>query len=341
MGVVIRIIDNDNSVLGDLDLANFSDFPLALTKGIVNLDNLKVRTGTFSKTFKVPNTKNNSKLLSNIDNINSKKDYRDALGRKPCVIMVDNNQNDAGFIQVSKAINKDYFELIFFGNNIDWVKGASELSLNAIDWENNTQVYDSNSIVVANNATSDTYDHAYPYVSRGGNKLNNNTEVIDFYPVFYLRSIIERGLNQLGWNVDSSFLIDADVKRLVCDLNNNMRVSDSVVNESKTRAQFTSDVVDYGGDIIFRFDDDSSSPNNDNNNNYTTSTGVYIVPSNGRYNINLSLITDDWIITGNTKDISVKIYSGLGSSIILPTFLKDIQTKTISKTQRETTTFKL
>ena len=52
MGVVIRILDNSNNVLGDLDLANFKDFPLALTKGIVNLDNLKVRTGTFSKTFK-------------------------------------------------------------------------------------------------------------------------------------------------------------------------------------------------------------------------------------------------------------------------------------------------
>ena len=86
----------------------------------MNLDNLKARTGTYSKTFKVPNTKNNSNLLSNVDNINSKKDYRDALNRKPCVIIVDNNQNDSGFLQVSKSINKDYFELIFFGNNIDY-----------------------------------------------------------------------------------------------------------------------------------------------------------------------------------------------------------------------------
>lgn len=341
MSVVIRIIDNTNNVLGDLDLANFKDFPLALTKGIVNLDNLKARTGTYSKTFKVPNTKNNSNLLSNVDNINSKKDYRDALNRKPCVIIVDNNQNDSGFLQVSKSINKDYFELIFFGNNIDWVKSSSELKLNSIAWNNNAQTYNKLEINTANSATSDTYDHAYPYISRGGNASNVFATVTDFYPCMYLRSILERGLNQLGWNLNSSFLINNDIKKLVCDLSNSMNVADSVIDQSKTRAQFSSDVVDYGGDIIFKFDDDSSSPNNDNNNNYTPLTGIYIVPSNGRYNINVSIITDNWLVTGTTKDISVKMYSGSGSFIILPASLKDIQTKTISTTQVETTTFEL
>ena len=90
--VVIRILDSTNNVLGDLDLENFNDFPLVITKGIVNLDNLKSRTGTYTKTFKAPNTKNNSNLLSNVDNINSRKDYRDALGRKPCIIMVNGNE---------------------------------------------------------------------------------------------------------------------------------------------------------------------------------------------------------------------------------------------------------
>ena len=73
--VVIRILDSTNNVLGDLDLENFNDFPLVITKGIVNLDNLKSRTGTYTKTFKAPNTKNNSNLLSNVDNINSRKDF--------------------------------------------------------------------------------------------------------------------------------------------------------------------------------------------------------------------------------------------------------------------------
>ena len=340
MSVVIRIIDNSNNVLGNLDLANFKNFPLALTKGIVNLDNLKARTGTYSKTFKVPNTKNNSKLLSNVDNINSKKDYRDALGRKPCVIIVNNNQNDSGFLQVSKSINKDYFELIFFGNNIDWVKGASELKLNAINWRNNAQIYNQTGVYNGFNNNSSSYDHTYPYVSRGGNVANKDTNVEDFYPCFYIRSIFERGLNQLGWNLSSNFLVSTAIKRLVADLSNSMRVSDSIVDQSKTRASKSSDVINYGGDIKLVFNDDINAPNEDLNNNYNPSTGFYVIPTNGRYNINVSVITDDWFITGTqNKDLTIKVATGNSTFFGFGLNAIDQRTISVSSTELNTSTF--
>ena len=307
MGVVIRILDNSNNVLGDLDLANFKDFPLALTKGIVNLDNLKVRTGTFSKTFKVPNTKNNSKLLSNVDNINSKKDYRDALNRKPCVIIVDNNQNDTGFLQVSKAINKDYFELIFFGNNIDWVKSSSELKLNAIAWNNNTQIYNEAGITTANAATSDTYDHAYPYISRGENNINN-TEVEDFYPCFYLRSILERGLNQLGWNVSSNFLITAEIKKLICDLNPLFTLKDDEVENSILRAEKTTpSTTNISAGVTSRiiFDDDTNLPNKDAGLHYNHLTGIYTATRSGKYKISVYIDTFKRTLFSDTGTLSI------------------------------------
>ena len=281
--VIIRILDNSNNVLGDLDLKNFNDFPLVITKGIVNLDNLKTRTGTYTKTFKVPNTKNNSVLLSNTDDINSRKDYRDALGRKPCAIMVNGNEIEKGFVQVSKSysgFNVDSFELVFFGNNIDWVKQASELKVNEIPFVNNAQLYIKSNIDAANQSDSDSFDHCYPYISRGGNEGIKNSQVRDYFPCFYLGNIIKRGLNYMGenitgWNVVSNFLDDADVKKLACDLNGDMKVSQSVVNDSKTRASrttsfrtsgFTSDREWVSEDI--GFDDKTTYPNEDNNGNY-------------------------------------------------------------------------
>ena len=329
MGVVIRILDNTNNVLGDLDLANFKDFPLALTKGIVNLDNLKARTGTYSKTFKVPNTKNNSKLLSNVDNINSKKDYRDALGRKPCVIIVNNNQNDLGFLQVSKAINKDYFELVFFGNNIDWVKSASELKLNAIEWRFNSQVYDDSAMDASDLSNQNFRDHSYPYISRGGNVSNGTSSVEDYYPCFYITSILQRGLNQLGWNVSSDFLVSTEIKTLVGDLSNNMTVADSVVDQSRTRASKSSDILNYGGDVKLVFDDDVNPPNEDTNSNYNPSTGFYVVPTDGRYNINVSLITDDWFITG-TANRNLKVKLAAGNSTFFGFGLNERDNQTVS-----------
>ena len=172
--VIIRIIDTDNNVEGDLDLTNFNDFPLAINKGIVNLDNLKERTGTFTKTFKVPNSKNNTNLLSNVDNINSRKDYRDCLNKKPCVILVNNNPVEHGFVQVVKAFNDvegGYFELVFYGNNIDWVKDATDLKLNTIVWTDNEIILNQFNIDRINSTSSSSTDIALPYISRGGNPI--------------------------------------------------------------------------------------------------------------------------------------------------------------------------
>ena len=323
--VVIRILDTTNSVLGDLDLTSFTDFPLVLTKGIVNLDNLKARTGTYSKTFKVPNTKNNAKLLSNLDDINSRKDYRDALNRKQCVIIASGTQIDKGFIQVGKVFDGfelDSYELVFFGNNIDWVKGASELKLRDINYKNNTQEYSQSKINTVNSSNSDVYDNCYPYISKGGNEDigSLNAQVRDFYPAFYLRSIIERGLNDLGWNVSSSFLdlnasisnpISTHVKRLACDLSPSFTVAEDVIKDSVSRAELTSNLEFGYQDIkIVIFDDDSTLPNEDLNNHYNTSTGKYRLPATGRYNVDYSLGFFNFVgITGIGVSVTIGLYS--------------------------------
>ena len=296
--VVIRILDTSNNVLGNLDLTSFTDFPLVLTKGIVNLDNLKARTGTYSKTFKVPNTKNNATLLSNIDDINSRKDYRDALNRKPCVIIANGTQIDKGFVQVSKVLDGfdlDSYELVFFGNNIDWVKSASELKLNSLTYRNNAQVYDFNGIDTANFSSVSSYDHAYPYISRGGNEDSHNAQVRDFYPCFYIKGLIETGLNSLGWNIDSNFLNTADIKTLIADINGEMTVNKDIIDQSKTRVSLTSPVSTTGLNRLV-FTDDSTPPNNDVNDNYDVNPGAgygyYTVPTTGRYNFTVTLNTN-------------------------------------------------
>ena len=319
--VVIRILDTSNTVLGDLDLTSFTDFPLVLTKGIVNLDNLKARTGTFSKTFKVPNTKNNANLLSNVDNINSRKDYRDALNRKPCVIIVSGTQIDKGFIQVGKVFDGfelDSYELVFFGNNIDWVKGASELKLNSLTYRNNAQTYDIDGINDANFSTVSTYDHAYPYISRGGNESLNNSEVRDFFPCLYMKGLLETGLNSLGWNISSTFLDDADISRLICDINGDMTVNKDIIDQSKTRVSLTSPVSTTGLNRLV-FTDDSTPPNNDVNDNYDVNPGAgygyYTVPTTGRYNFTVTLNTNIFSSSRTNAPIELIIAQQFGYTV--------------------------
>jgi len=330
--VVIRILDTTNSVLGDLDLTSFTDFPLVLTKGIVNLDNLKARTGTYSKTFKVPNTKNNSKLLSNVDDINSRKDYRNALNRKQCVIIANGTQIDKGFVQVSKVLDGfelDSYELVFFGNNIDWVKGASELKLSSLTYRNNAQVYNFDSIDSANFSTVATKDHSYPYISRGGNQDSHNAQVRDFFPCFYIKSLLDTGLNSLGWNVDSTFLNTADIKTLTADINGDMTVNKDIIDQSKTRASLTSPVSTTGLNRLV-FTDNSTPPNNDStppnyNVNPGAGYGFYTAPTTGRYNFTVTLNTNIFSSSRVNADIEVIIAQQFGNT----TGVKGSQTRTI------------
>jgi len=287
--VIIRIIDTVNNVEGDLDLTDFNDFPLAINKGIVNLDNLKERTGTFTKMFKVPNSKNNTNLLSNVDNINSRKDFRDCLNKKPCIILVNNNPVEHGFVQVLKAFNDEkggYFELVFFGDNIDWVKDATDLKLNTIQWTNNEITLNQGNIDTINQTTSSNTDIAFPYISRGGNTNTDATSVTDYLPCIYTRSIIQKSFKSLGYKVESNFL--SEIRQLVCDLSLNYSQIKSNVESSKVRAKMVNPIlVSVNENTTKRiiFDDDTTSPNQDQNNHYNTITGIYTVPTTGVYNI--------------------------------------------------------
>jgi len=291
--VIIRIIDTANNVEGDLDLTNFDDFPLAINKGIVNLDNLKERTGTFTKMFKVPNSKNNNNLLSNVDNINSRKDFRDCLNKKPCVILVNNNPIEHGFVQVVKAFNDfrgGYFELVFYGNNIDWVKDAADLKLNTIIWTDNNITYNQASIDTINALTATSTDIAFPYISRGGNAITDATSVTDYLPCIYVKNLIEKSFKALGYNVESNLL--SDIRQLVCDLSLNITQSKSSVKDSKVRAVMdlpTIVFVSVGDTQRIIFNDDSTFPNEDEKNYYNSTTGIYTVPTTGAYRITVSV----------------------------------------------------
>ena len=141
-------VDWNESVVGNLDVGDSEDFPLAMNFSISEARDLNSRTGTYSKTFKLPATKNNNKIFKYVYNEGYSMKNNTMSNQKDCRITIAENLALVGLIQVT-AIGKSteplYYSCVFYGNNIGWVssldnKLLKDLSIrggaNGSGWDN-------------------------------------------------------------------------------------------------------------------------------------------------------------------------------------------------------------
>jgi hypothetical protein len=135
-------IDWDNSVVGELDITDHSDFPLAMTFQISDFKDLTSTTGDYSKTFKIPATKNNNKIFKHLYNPNSISENK-ITDKKSCRILVNNLYSTVGLIKVNAvggyAETPSYYDCVFFGSNLGWGAVLQDKYMDAIDWGNDSK----------------------------------------------------------------------------------------------------------------------------------------------------------------------------------------------------------
>ena len=134
---ILNTVDWDKSVVGELDVTDHSDFPLAMTFQISDIKDLTSTSGDYSKTFKIPATKNNNKLLKhtytpNIDtNVNLTEN-------KKCRILINNLFSIKGLIKVTGVggygETPSYYDCVFFGSNLSWADDISNKYMYELDW---------------------------------------------------------------------------------------------------------------------------------------------------------------------------------------------------------------
>tara|TARA_B110000238_G_scaffold88091_1_gene96738 strand:+ start:488 stop:3547 length:3060 start_codon:yes stop_codon:yes gene_type:complete len=111
------------SIIGILDVGDSDDFPLAVTFSISEARDLNSRTGTYSKTFKIPATKNNNRVLKHSYYTGSTIPNNNINTTKKARIVVNDNFILTGLIQITTIASSSsplYYSCIFYGNNVDW-----------------------------------------------------------------------------------------------------------------------------------------------------------------------------------------------------------------------------
>jgi len=230
----VELRDFTDNILGNLDITSSDDFPLSLTFQNFDVRDFSSRSGSFSKTFNVPATRNNNKLFNHIykdGNIDRKKVRKDI----PSTIYADNLPVVSGALRLYK-VTKDTdvleYECNFLGDNMDWASKIKNLDLNELKFSKNTYAsyppisegnytFD-NVIPLTGNAADYTNFNSnrdrlhYPLMSFGeGVSSRPQVTEADFAPAFYLKNIWDKIFQAQGYTVESEFCNSPYFKSLI------------------------------------------------------------------------------------------------------------------------------
>ena len=227
--VTSQTINYDKSVVGTLDVSESEDFPLDISYTISDGKNLENRFGDYSKSFDLPATANNNKVLNNIWKANVDQKDKKTYGIKDCRISVDGIPFFEGSIQVKKSTHagkaKSY-SCTVYGGNFSWMSLLKDKGLCETFDEGDSFPYDYASIESTWTQNQSSTDIQYPLISwrdfnTGQNALANyiNTFDInsppDFQAAFYVYNILQKIFKNIGYKVDSTFIETDNFKRLV------------------------------------------------------------------------------------------------------------------------------
>ena len=190
---VYRTAVDKSAVYGILDASNTEDFPLALTFSVNDPANIDARKGSYSKTFQVPATNNNNRVLKNFNIANSTHQDAQLYEKIPCRILVGNLFSLKGLLQVQniERLNDKpiLYSCIFLGDNLAWSTTMEGRYLSDLQLQNSTNL----KLSAANIAESWTNDNATSKTDRAGTTTTNTSPVT--YPTTSYGQVNETGFD--------------------------------------------------------------------------------------------------------------------------------------------------
>tara|TARA_R110002012_G_scaffold77863_1_gene198540 strand:- start:2602 stop:5154 length:2553 start_codon:yes stop_codon:yes gene_type:complete len=248
---------------GSLDVYDFDDLPLSLNLAISDADNLEKRKGTFSKTFMIPATKKNNHLLLSLSHTLSDGVFEaeSTLGeiiqsnlkyKMDAQIVVDGVPLFYGKLQIESITDvkgkPEKYNCTFFGQNLDWADELKTKSLKDLYSESEVEQYSQDIIndIQQNSAwfggeegnDNDTWEGdynkvVYPMLSYGQQfDPSYAYSLRDMRPSLWVKHILDRIFNQIGYKIESDFLSSRWFHQLIYPLTATQHADDIVAKFS-------------------------------------------------------------------------------------------------------------
>jgi len=203
---------------GSIDLTD--DIAYSLNFAIADIREPDKRNASFSKTIKVPGSKQNNKLFAHIFEIDINCNFNPNL-KTPCTFYIDEIRQLKGYLQLLKVYYNDElkleYEVTIKGSIGNIFTVIADQELTALDMSAFNHTYNQANIVTSWSATVGS-GYVYPLLDYG---LNNmiDYKIEHFFPSIYVKTYIDKIFALAGYTYSSAFFNSDLFKRLVIPFN--------------------------------------------------------------------------------------------------------------------------
>jgi hypothetical protein len=205
---------------GSIDM--YDDVSTPLNFSIADIRFPDKRNSNYSKTIKIPGTKNNNLLFGNIFDVNVTDGSFNPNAKVKGILTIDDENQINGYIQMlSITINDDSkieYEVMILGNvgNIFNALGTAELT--ALDLSDYDHTYDY-ATQVASWTNDYTDGYCYPLIEYGYDNDLTKVNVEHLFPSVFLRTYIDAIFQSVGYTYSSTFFDSEYFKKLIVPAN--------------------------------------------------------------------------------------------------------------------------
>ena len=299
---------------GILDIYEGIKYPFNYAIGDVR--DITKRNIDFSKTIKLPATKNNNKFFEFYFNVNIQSGSFNINEREFITVEQDGNVVFKGFLQllsINVSQEGSYYEAVVFSsfrNILDIVEG---LDLNDLDFSEYNHIFNADTFAYSNFAprknyryvseggglvnVNDGYGYVYPYISYNGSLEfidPTTTSFPNMKPSFFVREYIDKIFLLAGFKIESKFFDTNYFKSLILPYTNGIlgfteqESEDLTVSYSENSEVYVVPSSPTFIQSFTEFDLVTSTLINDSQSQFNTSNNTLTSNRNGRYNITVN-----------------------------------------------------
>ncbi len=270
---------------GDIEL--FEDISTPLTFSIADIRKPETRQGSFSKTIKIPGTKQNNILLGHIFDINIGDCTFNPKLKTPARLYINDVPQITGYMQLLKIVKNDNYkieyEVAIFGKNSNIFIDLGESLLTDLDYTEFNHQYTRDE--QEGSWTQDyTYGYVYPLIDYGFDTDINKYDVEHLFPATYLRTYIDKIFAAKGYTYQSTFFDSTFFKKLIVPYNGSTLKLTSPQVDARIFNAYDSTTRTYAGNSIATILT-VASETNDPSNQFNTGTYKWTVANSGYYNV--------------------------------------------------------